>query len=542
MMLEDQTACWAVDSFAMTCSRFALCNLPTDPAHGAPSAENRTPKRPECRGRLRCLAGSLLTMIAVFASGALAQALPPEVDAALQRAKVPREAVTMLVVDVQGKAAARLSHRANVPVNPASIMKLVTTYAALDLLGPAFSWSTPVYVEGAVRDGTLFGNLYIKGQGDPKLVSERLWLLLRRVQGLGVKSIAGDIVLDRSAFETVEVDPSSFDGEPLRPYNAAPDALLLNFKSVVMTFVPDRTASTAQVQYEPPLAGVQMQSSVPLSGGDCNDYRAALKADFTDPGHIRFGGTYPASCAEKVWAVAYADPKSYATRAVEGMWREMGGKLAGSVREGRVPSPQGVALKPAFEVSSPPLPEVIRDINKYSNNVMAQQVFLTLSLAAKALATATASNPVALRSAIMAGEAATLATSREVVQRWWRSTISADDAPTIDNGSGLSRTDRITAQALARLLQSAYASPFMPELMSSLPITGVDGTLRRNRLKAQGGAHLKSGTLRDVVGVAGYVLATSGRRYVLVMIVNHPNASAARPAIEALLDWTMNDN
>ena len=111
-------------------------------------------------------------------------------------------------------------------------MKLVTTYAALDLLGPAFSWSTPVYVEGAVRDGTLIGNLYIKGQGDPKLVSERLWLLLRRVQGLGVKAIAGDIVLDRSAFETLEVDPASFDGEALRPYTAAPDAVQAQWRGL----------------------------------------------------------------------------------------------------------------------------------------------------------------------------------------------------------------------------------------------------------------------------------------------------------------------
>ena len=367
------------------------------------------------------------------------------------------------------------------------------------------------------------------------------------MQGLGIKTIAGDIVLDRSAFEAVEVDPASFDGEPLRPYNAAPDALLINFKSVVMTFVPDRTANTAQIQYEPPLAGVRMQSSVSLSsasspsGGDCNgnSYRAALKADFSDPTQIRFNGNYPAHCGEKVWGVAYADAASYAMRAVEGMWREMGGKLAGSVREGRVPNPQGVAMKPVFDVASPPLPEVIRDINKYSNNVMAQQLFLTLSLQAKA----SQSGPSGATGTSSAANAtATLTASREVVQRWWRSTISADDTPMIDNGSGLSRTDRITAQALARLLQSAYASPTMPELMSSLPISGVDGTLRRSRTAARGSAHLKSGTLANVTGVAGYVLAASGKRYALVMIVNHPNAIAARPAIEALLDWTMKDN
>ena len=455
---------------------------------------------------------------------ALAQNLPPEVDAALARAKVPREAVALLVVDAAGKVPARLSHRATAPMNPASVMKLVTTYAALDLLGPAYSWRTPVYVEGAVKDGTLFGNLYIKGQGDPKLVAERLWLLLRRVQGLGIQKIAGDIVLDHSAFEAVDADPASFDGEPLRPYNTAPDALLVNFKSVVMTFVPDRLANTASVHFEPPLAGVRMQASVPLangSNGSCGDYRAALKADFSDPARIRFAGSYPPACLEKVWPVAYADPSSYNARAVQGLWQQMGGQLGGSVRDGSVP-PAALAPPPTFELLSPPLAEMIRDINKYSNNVMAQQVFLTLSLADQGRATQAA--------------------SREVVRRWWQQRISASEAPTLDNGSGLSRASRISAQGLARLLQTAWASPLMPELMSSLPIAGVDGTLKRSQAQSPGRAHLKSGSLRDVVAVAGYVHAASGQRYVLVALVNHVNANAARPALEALLDWTVRDN
>ncbi len=461
------------------------------------------------------------------ALGALAQTLPLEVEAALQRANVSREAVAILVTDVQGRGNPRLSHRAGAAVNPASVMKLVTTYAALDLLGPSFSWSTPVYLDGTVRDGALNGNVYIKGQGDPKLVSERLWLLLRRVQGLGIKTINGDIVLDRSAFETVEVDPSLFDGEPLRPYNAAPDALLINFKSVVMTFVPDRANNVAQVQVEPPLAGVQMPATVPLNNAACSDYRSSLRADFSDASQIRLQGSYPASCGEKVWPVAYADPKSFAARAVGGMWREMGGKLSGSVREGRLP-PSVAALKPAFEVASPTLPEVIRDINKYSNNVMAQQLFLTLSLQNKTPQNAN-------------GATATLAASRDLLQRWWRSAISDSDMPVFDNGSGLSRGERITAQGLARLLQTAYASPLMPELISSLPITGMDGTLRSSRSTARGSAHLKTGTLRDVAAIAGYVLGNSGRRYVVVMIVNQAGAVAARPAMDALVDWVAND-
>lgn len=477
-----------------------------------------------------CLLGAVMTLCCGLA---LAQNLPPEVTAALARAQVPLAAVSLLVVDAEGKAPARLSHRASEALNPASVMKLVTTYAALDLLGPAFTWRTPVYVEGAVRAGTLYGNLYLKGQGDPKLVVERLWLLLRRVQGLGIEKIAGDIVLDRSAFELLAADPASFDGEPLRPYNATPDALLLNFKSLVMTFVPDAAASSATVQFEPPLAGVQLQTRVPLSDGACGDYRAVLKADFSDATRIRFAGSYPASCAEKVWAVAYADPSSYSVRAVEGLWRAIGGQLGGTVREGRVP-----ALEPVFEISSPPLAEIIRDINKHSNNVMAQQLFLTLSLQPGAPSGPLANAVAAPAAAPPASRAATQA----LLRRWWSERIGADDAPVLDNGSGLSRQERISAQALARLLQSAYRSALMPELMSSLPIMGMDGTLKRARALPQGSAHLKTGSLRDVAAVAGYVQAASGQRYVLVALVNHVNANAARPAFEALLNWAVKDN
>lgn len=449
---------------------------------------------------------------------AAAQSLPHEVDAALARAKVPRDAVTMLVADADGVRVPRLAWRTQVPVNPASIMKLVTTYAALDLLGPAFTWTTPVYVDGPVRNGVLEGNLYIRGQGDPKLVLERLWLLLRRVQGLGIQGINGDIVLDRSAFEVAESDPNAFDGEGQRPYNAAPDALLVNFKSVVMSFAPNRGAQTAQVSYQPALAGVASQAAVPLSAGECGDWRTALGGDFADPARLGFAGSYPAACGEKTWAVAYADPGSYAARAVGGLWAEMGGQLKGQVRDGRVPT----ELRPAFEAASPPLAEVIRDINKYSNNVMAQQLFLTLGLQQK--------------------KRGTLEASRATLRQWWNDRIGTGEGqPVFDNGSGLSRDERISAAALAKMLQVAWRSPVMPELVSSLPASGVDGTLRKRALRSGGAAHLKTGTLRDAAGVAGYVHGASGRRWVVIAIANHDNAVAARPAFDALVDWASQD-
>ncbi len=463
----------------------------------------------------------LLCLLAVpwCVAAAAPAPLPPGVEAALARAQVPRDAVSVLVVPAEGGAAPRLAHRAQVPMNPASVMKLVTTFAALDVLGPAYVWNTPVYVDGVVQDGRLRGNVYIRGQGDPKLVMERLWLLLRRLQGQGIQAIVGDIVLDRSAFALPAHDPAQFDGEPLRPYNAAPDALLVNYKSVVMGFVPDALTGQARVQFDPPLAGVQRQAALPLAaaGTACGDWRAGLRAELNDPARLGFAGVYPAACGERSWAVAYADPGAYAARAVEGLWRELGGTLTGTVREGQVPA----GLQPAFSAASPALAEVVRDINKYSNNVMAQQLFLTLALHKDGVATPEG--------------------ARDALRQWWRGRFGNADLPVVDNGAGLSREARISAQALARMLQAAWAAPVMPELLSSLPIAGMDGTLRRSQSRAAGSAHLKTGSLRDVAAMAGYVHAASGRRYVLVALVNHANAPAARAALDALIDWTAHD-
>ncbi len=437
--------------------------------------------------------------------------LPPAVEDALQRAKLPRDALSVVVLPVGAPGTPRLQHMAEVARNPASLMKLVTTSAALDLLGPAFTWRTPVYLDGQLRGDVWHGQVYLQGSGDPKLGVEQLWLLLRRLQGMGIRKIQGDMVLDRSLFSLPPHDPASFDGEPLRSYNAAPDALLLNFKSLLIQFVPDPAHKVARVHLEPPLAGVQVQSSVPLMGGDCADYRASLKPEFGHPLNIRFLGGFPASCNDKLWPVAYADPEQFAARAVLGMWQQLGGQLSGSVREGAVPT----ALKPVFVAESATLGEVVRDINKFSNNVMAEQLFLTLAAQQRGQATP--------------------ALAKEVVDAWWRERVGGEP-PLMDKGSGLSRASRISAQALAHLLQWDWSQAFMPELIASLPLTGVDGTMKRSKSSAH--AHLKTGSLRDAMGIAGYVDGQNGQRFVLVAMLNHPNANQARPVMDALIDWT----
>ena len=449
--------------------------------------------------------------------------LPPAIAAALAQAKVPQSAFALWAQPVDA-ASPSWGVNPDAPMNPASVFKLVTTGAALDLLGPAWSWKTPVAFTGPVRHGALEGSLVIRGSGDPSLVMERLWLLLRRVRDAGVREIAGDIVLDHGAFAAETRSPADFDGAPSEPYNVLPDALLLNFKSVVLSFAPDAEAHVARVVSEPPLAGFAVDATVPLARGACDDWRGKLKASTDDAARWRFAGAYPASCGARSWPLAYADPASYDARLVEALWREMGGGLKGRVRDGAAP-PDAV---PAFEFASPTLAEVVRDINKYSNNVMAEQVFLTLaSQSAQSAQVPAAAAPDA---------------ARAVLADWLHTRVGpVADATVIENGSGLARGTRISARALGALLQHVWRSPAMPELASSLPLNGVDGTLRRTASATPGRAHLKTGSMRDVVAIAGYVLADSGRRYVLVAIVNDPNAAAARPALDAAVDWVARD-
>jgi D-alanyl-D-alanine carboxypeptidase/D-alanyl-D-alanine-endopeptidase (penicillin-binding protein 4) len=470
-------------------------------------------------------------------------ALPPSVLQALERAKVPPEAMAVVVEDPRG-GTARLRWNTQQPMNPASVVKLLTTLAALEGLGPSWTWQTPVWLEGPIDhpgpEGVLQGSVHIKGSGDPKLNLERVWALLQRLRGLGVREIGGDIVLDQSAFGAPRAAAGDFDGEPLRPYNVQARALMLNQRTVIYHFVPDAARGVARVVAEPALQGVRVDATVPLVGGPCQDWRAQLKAQLNDPGRVRWPGRYPAACGTQQWPVAYADPASYDSRLLQALWAGMGGQLRGTVREGPAP-----ARPPTFEWASPALSDVVRDINKFSNNTMAQ--LLALSWAAQQ--SGTAANELGANSASggsMGGGGAGGAggvgadQARAALQQWAQSRLGGTGLR-IENGSGLSREQRLTADQVATLLKQAWASPVLPELMASLPVTGAtDGTLRRLQVSA-GRAHLKTGSLRDVVAAAGYVLGRSGQRWVFVVLIQHEQAQAARPALEALLQWAIQD-
>jgi D-alanyl-D-alanine carboxypeptidase/D-alanyl-D-alanine-endopeptidase (penicillin-binding protein 4) len=299
---------------------------------------------------------------------------------------------------------------------------------------------------------------------------------------------------------------------------------------------------------------------VPLAPGPCGDWRGSLRIELSGA-DWRPRGAYPTACKVQTWPLAAADPQAFGERLMADLWRAVGGRLEGRVRSlqraGSVSDPPprqatasdaaGSDTGPRWVWRSPPLAQVVRDINKFSNNVMAQQLFLTLGAlpdAEDAPEAGSAAEPRALRSGVAAAppwpRPATPQAARDAMRRWAAQRLGEPAAGefVIDNGSGLSRETRVTAQWLARLLQHAWASPVMPEFLASLPIAGVDGTMRRSRA-SPGRAHLKTGSLRDVIARAGYVLDDRGQRHVFVAIIQHPNAQAARPVLDALVDWTM---
>ncbi len=445
--------------------------------------------------------------------------LPEPIAQALRQAQLPDTALALWCAPVAG-GEPRLAWRAQAAHNPASLAKLATTWMALSQLGPGWRWRTPVWLNGRVdaARGVLHGDLVLQGRGDPSLVLERLWLLLRRVQQQGVREIQGDIVLDSSAFAPEPQSPADFDGEPWSPGNVQPDALLLNYKAHTLHVRPDAEAGVAWVHQD---TGLPLQPHVPLRPGPCRDPRGGLRANWVEapgqPAPLQLAGALPRGCGPQQWPLADADPATYNARLLTQLWGDLGGRLRGHVRAGTAPE-----TAPSFEWASPPLAELVRDINKHSNNLMAEQLALTL--------------------AWQAGDRpSTRAAARLRLAAWLQQRLGwADDSFVLDNGSGLSRQARLSAAQLGQLLQAAWRSPVMPEFVASLPLAGVDGTLSRDPGRfgdAQARAHLKTGSLRDVAGLAGYVQALDGQRWALVAMLQHPQARQGRGVLDAAVRW-----
>ena len=456
-------------------------------------------------------------MLTLFCLSFLAKAeLPAAVADALKRAGIPLGAVAVYVQAVDSTAPS-ISHNAAKITNPASVMKLVTTTAALDLLTPAYRWKTEVYKDGSVSNGILQGNLVIKGFGDPSFKAQEFWRMLMSLQQAGIKQINGDLIIDKAVFAKSVGDRHTFDDETWRAYNAEPSAFLVNGRNTSFKFIATDIGVNVTQEFE--LPEVQVINNMKLRTGGCGEWRSnfgyTVKTQ-TYKSIVTFSGTFSPDCGERYLELSVLDDEQYAFATFKKLWIELGGKFNGKLKIQATPSS---AIK-VLEQLSDPLGYVVRDINKWSNNLMARQLLLTLALEKQ-------------------DSPATEAKGAQTIKDWIvLKNIDAKEF-VIENGSGLSRSERISAEHLGTLLVSAYNSAIMPELIASLPILALDGTVKKRLIDSPAGgrAHLKTGSLDGVSAIAGYVLDAKNRRHVMVMIVNHANAAASKNAQDALIEW-----
>lgn len=464
-------------------------------------------------------------------------AVPQPIAQALLSTGLPLSSLSVWVQPMD-QGMPRLTLAGDEPRLMASVMKLITTGVALRTLGPAHGWQTLTALSGRLdQQGVLHGDVHIKASGDPSLDGMRLMAALQQWRDAGLREIRGDVIVDRSVMLTPPHDSAAFDGEALKPYNAGPDAWLIAHGATSLMWRPDSTRpGQVRVSLSPPLAGIALDTQVRLDpSAPCGAWREAMRLTISEapavpegtplPGRtLRLRGSYPAACGAQAWPLLWpqAQTMEHSARVLEATWQQLGGRLKGSVREG--PWPVDATVWATW--ASPSLTEVVRDINKYSNNVMARQVFLSLGRGADGQANALA-------------QAQTLVAQhvREATRRTSQAQGPCDGtALVLDNGSGLSRTEAASARCMARWIEVMWADPLMPEWLASLPVAGVDGTARRMG-SAVGRAHLKTGSLEGVTGFAGVVQDDAGRRHAVVAVVNDPKASQARPVLQAVLAW-----
>lgn len=463
--------------------------------------------------------------------------LPAEIRNMMGDRKLPDDALGAIVVRLtDGKIV--FAHGADKTFQPASTLKVLTAIVGLERLGPAYRSRTELRSSAAVENGVLKGDLILRGLGNTDFNWEDLQRMLGSVRYQGITDIAGNLIVDRGFFQPgrIDVGQPPFDEAPEFRYNVIPDAMLINTNLLQLDIASDGLGFT--IRQTPPLDRVTIISNMTFVDRPCAKWEDGWQIPSTisaDNGDIRvyLNGTFPKNCAQTLH-LNVLDRADYVNRLFRSLWRDMAGKFRGEVRESDAPLMVDDAQSPTqrllAEHRARPLAEVTRNINKSSDNTITRTIFLTLGTMAKPAELAVESPP-----------APTLDKAQSEIRGWLKQHGISDAELVLENGSGLSRIERIKPSQLAAILQAAYRSKWAPEFMSSLPIVAVDGSMR-NRLHASPAAEfgrIKTGGLRNVVAVAGYMPDSAGEQHVVVAMLNHEDVVRAggRAILDALLDW-----
>ena len=484
-----------------------------------PSQNRQLPSEPARRSLLAFMAAMLVVLTCRAGSG-----LPPDIQQSLHRQGFSPDQIGVVVMSPRD-GRIRMDHFGHRARSPASTLKLLTTLSALESLGPDFVWTTQLQSTGTLEQGVLHGSVYLHGGAEPDFSWVKLGLMLRQLRDQGVHDIDGDLVVDRSYFSPSRLDlyQPPFDSTPAQYYNVIPDAMLVNSNSIELHL--DSTGNQIAIGFLPPLEGVRIRSELVLNGDNCSDWDEEWPApDQLVDGNqltIVLQGTFPLHCVNGT-SSNILDRNQFIERLVRGLWHELGGQWHGQVRDGVTPSDASVLV----EHKSAALADIIKIINKNSDNTMARNLFLTLGAQS-------------VQRGSQIDSIATLDAAQKQVRHWLLQHRIDDAGLVLENGSGLSRLERISPIQLANILKAGTDSPWQPEFVSSLPIMGMDGTMAKRNAKdiTPGGARIKGGTLNNTVAVAGYVQDIMGETWIVVAMINRPDAGAGRAVLDDLIAW-----
>lgn len=473
---------------------------------------------------------SALVLLALYASVGLAQdsqtasvmensVIPDRVQRIIDGHNLPDSSFSFFVQEI-GEEQPLFTFNADKPMNPASAIKTVTTLAALESLGPAFTWQTELFALGPIENGVLRGDLLMKGGGDPFLVEDQLRGMLKSLQRAGVQHITGNLILDGSYFDSSVENTELIDNQAGRSYNTNPNAIIANFQAMTFFFYPHTNGRDVIIHTDPRLPNVKITNRLSLRNRSCGGYQRGISFNLNpdDPSEVIFEGQFPSRCSRYQMVREVLNAPDYTFGLFKELWLELGGQLDGGILRGAVPDD----LDPIVVWNSVPMSDIIKSINKFSNNLMTRHLLLTLG-------------------AEILGPPATVEKGIEAMKNYLELKSLDSNLLTLTNGAGLSRDTRVTAGLLNEVLQSAWASPYMPEYVASLPINGMDGTMR-NRVRGtqmSGRMHVKTGSLDEVTAVNGFIYSQSNRVFAVSGIVNHELADRGpgNELLDSLLIW-----
>ena len=500
------------------------------------------------------VAGLLLHSVSSYGLNSL----PDSIEHLIKKSSITKESITISVEKISRQTTPTskyissevLNWQDDKPMNPASTMKLVTSLAAMEVLGPQYRWKTDLFTNGQIQGDTLRGDLLLKGSGDPKLIPEEINKILNNLKDFGIKKIDGDLIFDRSAYDSSVKESSFSDGETTRSYNVLPDALLFAFNSFSFQFFPSADSQYVIIKQTPRIANLKIDNNLRVVDAPCNDWRRNISMSINMEKNgswlASFDGEFPNGCPTANWNVVASNSDDFLSQSIIAAWEDAGGVWLRppKFKEGQLTN----SFKPLHTHYGIPLYESVRDVNKLSNNVMAKQLMLTLALERN-------------------GRAQNNENAAAIMKEWLKKKNLEFSELVIENGSGLSRIERISSQHLNEILMLGINSFYRDYFVESLPIAGVDGTMKHrltDKLRQyfpskkelallekntetfpvglrRYGAYIKTGSLVDVRSISGYVVSRTGQVYAVSSMINHSLANTGRPIHDALLSWLLDD-